>query len=96
MRSSDGTVTVASAKWAIRLLGAAPSKSDELGAMLAGVNAAPLEHIFGSKYDTKLASTPTEAALLRACRTVDARMLMSVDTWLPAGEPRVNMTTGQS
>ena len=91
---SDGTVTVESAKWAARLLGAADSKAAELSAMFAGATAAPMEHVFGADYDTKPAATVSEAELLRACRTADARMIVTADSWVPSGEPKMSMASG--
>jgi hypothetical protein len=94
---SDGTITVESAKWAARLLAAADDKAAELGAMFAGATTAvPMEYVFGADYDTKPAATVSEAELLRACRTVDARMIVTADAWVPSGEPKMSISTGQS
>jgi hypothetical protein len=79
--SPDGSATVRSLKWALKMLETAGDSVAELEAVLLGNTIGPLDSMFGENHFTRMAANTAEAAVLQPCRTLDSRLLLSTEQW---------------
>lgn len=84
--SEDGSVSVKSLRWALKLLEIASDSTSELEAALGGNTTGPLESMFGEDHFTKMAANKIEATVLQVCRTIDARLLLTAEQWCGNGD----------